>query len=334
MPDLPKANYDVWVRGYGLVDSPKAKATPGKTVNLKAVAAPDKKAAAQYYPAQYWFALLQMPPKSDFPGTGAQRQRHLAEHQEPGRVDSPGRQHRRLHRLPSDGRHGDAHDSGEHPRASSQDSKTAWDRRIQAGQAGGGMSARFTQVGRAARAGDVRGLDRSHRGRRTAGGGAGASAGPRAQRRHHDVGLGRSEGLPARRDRERQAQSHGERRTVRSTARSKRAPTTCRSSIRRRNTASQVKLTRPRSRDAELRRSAAGRAVAVLGRRSDLEQQDHGAQLRDGQAGPRLGGGAHPQAARRRPGAGPDRIIRRRSCSRSIRAAARPDDVRPEDEAD
>src|SRR5271165_4427493 len=23
MPDLPKANYNVWVRGYGLVDSPK-----------------------------------------------------------------------------------------------------------------------------------------------------------------------------------------------------------------------------------------------------------------------------------------------------------------------
>ena len=39
----------------------------------------------------------------------------------------------------------------------------AWDRRIQSGQAGGGMNARFTQVGRAARAGDVRRLDRSHR---------------------------------------------------------------------------------------------------------------------------------------------------------------------------
>src|SRR6476619_7305572 len=25
LPDLPKANYDVWVRGYGLVDSPKVK---------------------------------------------------------------------------------------------------------------------------------------------------------------------------------------------------------------------------------------------------------------------------------------------------------------------
>src|SRR5213596_4171725 len=25
VPDLPKGNYDVWVRGYGLVDSPKVK---------------------------------------------------------------------------------------------------------------------------------------------------------------------------------------------------------------------------------------------------------------------------------------------------------------------
>ena len=79
VPDLPKADYDVWVRGYGLVDSPKVKATPGKTVNLKAVAAPDKKAAASYYPAQYWYALMQMPPKSDFPGTGENGQRHRAE---------------------------------------------------------------------------------------------------------------------------------------------------------------------------------------------------------------------------------------------------------------
>src|SRR5437762_12917004 len=70
VPDLPAGEYDVWVRGYGLVDSPKVKSSPGKTVNLKAVPAPDRKAAAQYYPALYWFALLQLPPKSDFPGTG------------------------------------------------------------------------------------------------------------------------------------------------------------------------------------------------------------------------------------------------------------------------
>ena len=41
VPELPKANYSVWVRGYGMVDSPKVKATPGKTLDLKAVVAPD-----------------------------------------------------------------------------------------------------------------------------------------------------------------------------------------------------------------------------------------------------------------------------------------------------
>src|SRR3954453_22416603 len=70
VPDLPKATYDVWVRGYGLVDSPKGRAPPGKTLNLTAHIAPDPKTAAQYYPANYWFALLTMPDKKEFPGTG------------------------------------------------------------------------------------------------------------------------------------------------------------------------------------------------------------------------------------------------------------------------
>src|SRR5712692_8709568 len=30
LPDLPKANYRVWVRGYGLVDSPKVQTAPGR----------------------------------------------------------------------------------------------------------------------------------------------------------------------------------------------------------------------------------------------------------------------------------------------------------------
>jgi hypothetical protein len=70
IPELPSANYNVWVRGYGLVDSPKTKTTPGKTLNLTAVVAPDAKAAAQYYPAGYWFSLLRVPAKDQFPGTG------------------------------------------------------------------------------------------------------------------------------------------------------------------------------------------------------------------------------------------------------------------------
>src|SRR5215510_12887120 len=56
MPDLPKANYNVWARGYGLVDSPKVQATPGKIVNVTAVTAPNATAAAQYYPAIYWYS--------------------------------------------------------------------------------------------------------------------------------------------------------------------------------------------------------------------------------------------------------------------------------------
>jgi hypothetical protein len=70
IPDLPTATYDVWVRGYGLVDSPKLQSAPGKILDLKANPAPDAKAAAQYYPAIYWYSLLAVPPAGDFPGTG------------------------------------------------------------------------------------------------------------------------------------------------------------------------------------------------------------------------------------------------------------------------
>ena len=51
IPDLPVANYSVWVRGYGLVDSPKMRAKPGVTLNHAAVIAPSDAAAAHYYPA-------------------------------------------------------------------------------------------------------------------------------------------------------------------------------------------------------------------------------------------------------------------------------------------
>jgi hypothetical protein len=70
IPELPQARYDVWVRGYGLIDGPKKKATPGKKVNLLAVPAPSEKEAAEYYPGMYWYSLLTIPDKSEFPGTG------------------------------------------------------------------------------------------------------------------------------------------------------------------------------------------------------------------------------------------------------------------------
>src|SRR3954451_21299747 len=68
VPDLPTANYQVWVRGFGLVDSPKMRAKPGQQLNLTAVPAPDARSAAQYYPAIYWYAMMHMPPAKDFGG--------------------------------------------------------------------------------------------------------------------------------------------------------------------------------------------------------------------------------------------------------------------------
>jgi hypothetical protein len=39
-------------------------------VNLTAVVVPSPAAAAKYYPAMYWYAMLQIPDKSLCPGTG------------------------------------------------------------------------------------------------------------------------------------------------------------------------------------------------------------------------------------------------------------------------
>src|SRR5918995_3713223 len=55
IPELPRANYQVWARGYGLVDSAKSASEPGRTVNITAVPASSPKAAAEYYPAIYWY---------------------------------------------------------------------------------------------------------------------------------------------------------------------------------------------------------------------------------------------------------------------------------------
>ena len=46
LPDLPKASYDIWVRGYGLVDSGKVKGQPGQQLNLTATIAPNANVVA------------------------------------------------------------------------------------------------------------------------------------------------------------------------------------------------------------------------------------------------------------------------------------------------
>jgi hypothetical protein len=61
LPDLPRATYQVFVRGYGLVDSARIPAKVGQHLDLNAVVAPDGRAAAQVYPANYWLSLMEIP---------------------------------------------------------------------------------------------------------------------------------------------------------------------------------------------------------------------------------------------------------------------------------
>ena len=70
VPDLPKAKYEVWARGYGLLDSNRQTSRPGKKVTIDVTPAATAKEAAEIYPANYWYSLLEVPAEREFPGTG------------------------------------------------------------------------------------------------------------------------------------------------------------------------------------------------------------------------------------------------------------------------
>ena len=65
VPDLPRASYEVFVRGYGLVDSARQTARPGQHLDLQARVAPDARAAAQVYPAAWWLTMIEPPSDAD-----------------------------------------------------------------------------------------------------------------------------------------------------------------------------------------------------------------------------------------------------------------------------
>ena len=73
IPELPKANYEVFARGYGVNDSARAKSEPGNVVNLTTTTATPK-AAAEHYPAIYWYSMLRTPAKNEFPRGNAKSQ--------------------------------------------------------------------------------------------------------------------------------------------------------------------------------------------------------------------------------------------------------------------
>ena len=147
LPDLPKASYSVWVRGYGLVDSPKVQSAPGSALNLTASIAPNPKAAAEYYPAQYWLSLLQVPGASEFPGTGPS-----------GNGISPNIKSQAQWIQDTVGTDACSGCHGLGNKATRTiptslgvfaSSTAAWERRIQSGQAGSTMLGRLNQAGKA-----------------------------------------------------------------------------------------------------------------------------------------------------------------------------------------
>ena len=205
IPDLPKANYRVWVRGYGLVDSEKVAGELGKTLNLTAVVAPSLAAAAQYYPAIYWASMIRVPDKSRFPGTGDKGN---------GIPENFKTQEQWLNFVKTNGC-GNCHQLGNYatrniPEALGHfdSSRDAWSHRLSVGPAGHDMVNFITQVmtpGRRASRG-ARRLDRPRQGGRVAEPQPAAAGRHRAQSRRHGARLARPQALSARSDDDRPAQ--------------------------------------------------------------------------------------------------------------------------------
>jgi hypothetical protein len=139
VPDLPKATYTLWARGYGLVDGPKVTGGPGTHVNLTATPAADAAAAAHYYPAIYWYAMLEIPAASEF---GSQ-----------SRIPQQVTQPLWLDAMKSNGCIG-CHQLGQQSTrtipiefSKAVSSVQAWKNRVQAGQSGAMMLGQLNRLG-------------------------------------------------------------------------------------------------------------------------------------------------------------------------------------------
>jgi hypothetical protein len=130
VPDLPKADYQVWVRGYGLADSKKVAATPGHSVDLAATLAPSAAAAAQIYPAIAWYAMMHIPDPSELKNLEGGLTHYLDGMKTNGCIT--------CHQLG-----GAATRTIPKEFSSVGSSEQAWVRRVQSGQAGGNMIERL-----------------------------------------------------------------------------------------------------------------------------------------------------------------------------------------------
>ena len=104
VPDLPKAKYKMWVRGYGLVNSPKVDSEPGKQLNLTAVPAPNEARGGAVLSGD----LLVFDAEDSGSGPVRRQERHPGE-REAVRLAQPDEE-QRLRRLPSARPSRDPHD--------------------------------------------------------------------------------------------------------------------------------------------------------------------------------------------------------------------------------
>ena len=143
LPELPDAEYQLWVRGYGLADSVKVAARPGDERSLNARVAGDATEAAKVYPANYWYSLIEPPTTEEFPGTGDDGNGISPALQVQGQWLDVQKQgcmlcHQLGNRIVREIDNLDQFDS---PLA-------AWDHRVQMGQRGGPMSSVMSRFGR------------------------------------------------------------------------------------------------------------------------------------------------------------------------------------------
>jgi hypothetical protein len=144
IPQLPSAKYKIWVRGYGLIDSDKQDATPGKTIDLKAKAAPTASAAAEYYPGMYWYSMLKIPDASEFPGSDKSPTGMPASMDSQATwIDSVKNSCQSCHALGSENiRSPHVKELGEF-----KSSQEMWERRVQSGQALNNMALTLGRMG-------------------------------------------------------------------------------------------------------------------------------------------------------------------------------------------
>jgi hypothetical protein len=146
LPELPEASYRVWVRGYGLRDSQPVTASVGDDLTLVAEYPESPREAAQVYPANYWYSLVEVPAATEFPGTGPDGNgiSPLMRSQEQW-VDQMKQGCQLCHQLGNQITREVSHIQGRF-----ESTYDAWDHRVMFGQRGGQMSGTLAQMGRPA----------------------------------------------------------------------------------------------------------------------------------------------------------------------------------------